>query len=183
MNQMNTKRLIIRQFKPDDWKDLYEYLSNSEVVLYEPYDIYNKEDCIKEAEWRAQDESHRFWAVCLRDSNKLIGHVYFAQSEPAKFRTWEIGYVFNPKFYGHGYATEACERILQYGFQENDVHRIVAGVNVKNKASWKLLERLSMRREAHMLRNAFFRKTSDGEAIWHDSYRYAILSSEYTKEV
>ncbi|MDF2672325.1 MAG: family acetyltransferase [Clostridiales bacterium] len=109
----------------------------------------------------------------------MIGHVYFAQSEPPQFRTWEIGYVFNPKFYGNGYATEACKRILQYGFQNEKAHRIVAEANVKNQASWKLLERLSMRREAHMFQNVFFKKTSDGKPIWNDSYGYAILSTEY----
>lgn len=181
MKKMETMRLILRQFVPDDWKDLYEYLSIPEVVIYEPYDIYTKEDCIDSAKWRSEEPNNMFWAVCLKDSKKMIGHVYFAQSEPDKFKTWNIGYVFNPKFYGYGYATEACKKILEYGFQDKDAHRIVAGVDVKNEASWKLLERLSMRREAHMLKNVFFKKTSDGEPIWKDAYRYAILSSEYNR--
>jgi RimJ/RimL family protein N-acetyltransferase len=75
----------------------------------------------------------------------------FNQEEPIEFKTWELGYGFNPKFYGQGYATEACKRILKYGFEEKNAHRIVAEVNVKNESSWKLLERLSMRREGHML--------------------------------
>ena len=179
MKQMETERLIIRRFKEDDWEDLYEYLSIPEVVLYEPYDVYTKEECIEEAKYRAEEEDNRFWAVCLKENNKLIGHIYFAQSEPNIFRTWNIGYVFNPKFYGCGYATEACKTIIQYGFKDKEAHRVVAGVNVKNEPSWKLLERLSMRREAHMLQNVFFKKDSNGNPIWNDSYRYAILSSEY----
>lgn len=180
MKQMETERLILRRFEAKDWKDLYEYLSLPEVVLYEPYDTYTKDDCISEAKWRAEEQNgNSFWAVCLKDAGKMIGHVYFAQSEPPEFRTWELGYVFNPSFYGYGYATEACKRILKYGFEDLNTHRVVAGVNVKNQASWKLLERLSMRREAHMLQNVFFKKTSDGQPIWNDSYRYAILSSEY----
>jgi len=179
MKEIESERLILRKFTPEDWEDLYEYLSMSEVVLYEPYDIYSKEECVEEAKCRAEEENNRFWAVCLKYSNKIIGHVYLAQIEPAGFRTWELGYVFNPAFYGHGYATESCRRILQYGFQDQNAHRIVAGVNVKNQRSWQLLDRLSMRKEAHMLQNVFFKKTSDGEPIWNDSYRYAILSTEY----
>lgn len=183
MKQMETERLILRQFVPTDWEDLYEYLSIPEVVLYEPYNIYSREDCINEAINRSEEQNNnRFWAVCLKNSKKMIGHVYFAQEEPEEFDTWEIGYVFNPNFYGKGYATEACIRILQYGFENKKAHRIVAGVNVKNQASWRLLERLSMRREAHMLQNVFFKKTSDGEPIWNDSYSYAILSTEYKIE-
>lgn len=179
MKQIVTERLILRQFLPSDWEDLFEYLSIPEVVLYEPYGVYTKDDSINEANDRHKEENNRFWAVCLEDSKKMIGHVYFAQSEPTEFRTWEIGYVFNPAFHGQGYATEACKRIIQYGFQVKEAHRIVAGVNVRNQASWKVLERLRMRREAHMLQNVFFKRTSNGEPIWNDSYRYAILSTEY----
>lgn len=179
MKQMLTDRLRLRQFLPSDWEDLLEYLSIPEVVRYEPYGVYTKEECINEAKERHEEINNRFWAVCLQDSHKMIGHVYFAQAEPEEFRTWEIGYVFNPAFYGQGYATEACKRILQHGFQDKNAHRIVAGANVKNEASWKVLERLHMRREAHMLQNIFFKRTPDGDPIWNDSYRYAILSTEY----
>lgn len=178
---MLTERLILRKFLPSDWEDLFVYLSDPGVVQYEPYGAYTKDECINEAFERYEEQNNRFWAVCLEGNNKMIGHVYFAQSEPVDFRTWEIGYVFNPIYYGRGYATEACERILQYGFQEKNAHRIVAGVNVMNHASWKVLERLHMRREAHMLQNVFFKKTLEGEPIWNDSYRYAILSTEYLK--
>jgi RimJ/RimL family protein N-acetyltransferase len=176
---MDTERLVLRQFSPSDWEDLFEYLSIPEVVLYEPYGTYTKEESINEANDRHLEQNNRFWAVCLKDSNKMIGHVYFAQSEPEEFRTWELGYVFNPAYYRQGYATEASRRIIKYGFQEKKAHRIVAGVNVRNQASWKTLEKLNMRREAHMLQNVFFKRSSDGEPIWNDSYRYAILSSEY----
>jgi len=174
-----TDRLLLRKFTIDDHEDLYEYLSNSKVVKYEPYDTYTMEECIEEVKFRAEDENQRFWAVCLKENKKVIGHVYFNQEEPMEFNTWELGYVFNPKFYGQGYATEACRRILKYGFEEKKAHRIVAGANVKNESSWKLLERLYMRREGHMLQNVFFKRTLDGEPIWNDSYRYGILYEEY----
>jgi ribosomal-protein-alanine N-acetyltransferase len=52
----------------------------------------------------------------------MIGYVYFKQIDPAEFLTWEIGCIFNPKYYGKGYATEACRRMLQYGFAELGAH-------------------------------------------------------------
>ncbi|WP_170311582.1 GNAT family N-acetyltransferase [Vallitalea okinawensis] len=181
MKEMETNRLKLRRFVPQDWEDLYEYLSDPDVVLFEPYDVFTKEECIDEAIRRSEGEPNHFWAVCLKENEKMIGHVYFAQKEPYEFKTWMIGYVFNPSFYGHGYATEASKRILEYGFNDKKAHRIIAGANVKNPASWRLLERLSMRREAHMIENAFFTTTTEGHPIWHDSYHYAILSSEYNK--
>jgi len=172
-----TDRLIIRRFNADDWHDLYEYLSQEVVVKYEPYGIFNEEECKEEAIRRAQDDA--FWAVCLKENNKLIGNIYFQQQEPKAFMTWEIGYVFNPVYYGKGYATEASRRIIQYGFEQIGAHRIIGKCNTENVSSWKLMERLLMRREAHFRKPAYFRKSSEGKPVWHDAYLYAILEEEF----
>lgn len=174
---METERLIIRKFKVDDWKDLYEYLSKENTVKFEPYDIYSEDECKIEAVNRSKNEA--FWAVCLKENNKLIGNIYFQQQEPKAFMTWEIGYVFNPKFWHKGYATEATKRIMQYGFEQLGVRRIIAKCNPENSASPKLLERLSMRREGHFKKPAYFKKTIDGKPIWHDCYQYAMLDEEW----
>jgi [ribosomal protein S5]-alanine N-acetyltransferase len=173
---METERLMIRPFSEEDWRDLHEYLSQEQVLKYEPGNVSNEEDCRKIARERAQAD--RFWAVCLKESDKMIGHIYFEQKEPAPFQTWMLGYIFNPAFYGNGYATEACQRILKYGFEELGAHRVMAMCNPDNAASWRLLERLHMRREGHFKKAAFFRTTADGQPIWHDAYQYAILKEE-----
>lgn len=177
---MKTERLYVRNFKAEDWEDLFEYLSQEEVLRYEPGSVSDPDDCRKMAIERSQNNV--FLAVCLKDTDKMIGHIYFNQSNPAEFLTWEIGYIFNPKFYGKGYATEACKRVLQFGFEELGAHRVVAMCNPENTSSWKLLERLFMRREGHHPKIAFFRTTDDGNPIWHDAYQYAILGDEWTLE-
>ncbi|KGE17093.1 GNAT family N-acetyltransferase [Paenibacillus wynnii] len=176
MIKKETDRLIIRNFIPSDWKDLYEYLSLDDVLKYEPVGACDVEECRRFALERSK--GNNFWAVILRDEEKMIGHVYFNQIEPYEFMTWEIGYIFNPKFYGNGYATEACRGILQYGFNELKIHRVIALCNPENIASWRLMERLNMRREAYHKKKAFFHKTEEGEPLWHDAYQYAILEEE-----
>lgn len=180
MSILETDRLIIRKFNYDDWKDLYEYLSQETVVKYEPYDVFSEEACKQEAINRSKNNA--FGAVCLKENNKLIGNLFFQQQEPKEFLTWEIGYVFNPAYYRKGYATEACKRILRYGFEEIGAHRIIGMCNPENIASCKLLERLSMRREGYYKKPAFFRKTHDGKPIWHDAYQYSILEEEFLME-
>lgn len=174
---METERLILRKFTSEDWKDLHEYLSEEEVVKYEPYDTMDEEACKAEAIRRSNNEA--FWAVCLKENNKLIGNVYFEQQEPKDFMTWELGYVFNAKYGGKGYATEACKCILAYGFEEIGCHRIVANCNQENGPSWRLLERLSMRREAQHRKPAFFRRDINQAPIWFDAYQYAMLADEW----
>lgn len=176
MNALETERLILRKFTYDDWKELYKYLSQETVVKYEPYDVFTEDECKQEAINRSKQEA--FWAVCLKENNKLIGNIYFQQQDPKEFLTWEIGYVFNPTYYGKGYATESCRRILDYGFLELKAHRIIAMCNPENTASWKLLERLNMRREGHLRKNIFFKYNEKGMPIWNDTYEYAILAYE-----
>lgn len=169
-----TKRLRIRKFTPEDWQDLYEYLSDEAVVKFEPYGVFNKDQCKQEATSRSHNEA--FFAVCLKDTGKVIGNLYFAKQE---FDTWELGYVFNAKYQGLGYATESAKAMLEEGFTHMGVRRVVAMCNPVNEASWKLLERLSMRREGQLKENIFFTRDVFGNPIWQDTYEYAILRSEW----
>ena len=180
MLKLETDRLELRRFSSSDWKDMYEYLSLEEVVKYEPYGIFTQDQCKEEAINRSEQEA--FWAVCLKCDNKLIGNVYFNQIEPKDLLTWEIGYVFNPSYYGKGYATEGCKKILEYGFKELKSRRIVAMCNPQNEPSWRLLERLNMRREGHLRKNIYFKCDEEGEPVWNDTYEYAILGEEWFKQ-
>ena len=173
------ERLVLRNFNDNDGMDLYEYLSDKEVVRYEPYDVYTEEMAHKEAGERANNPS--FIAVCLKDSGKVIGNLYLNKIEPEKVHTYEIGYVFNRSYHGLGYATEACRYIVEYVFGTLYAHRIIANCNSENTASWKLLERLGFRREAHRVKNMFFEVDGDGNPKWFSSCQYALLKEEYKK--
>lgn len=172
--RLETDRLIIRRFKSEDWEDLYEYLSDADVVRFEPYEVFNKEKAKEEAANRSKNES--FFAVCLKASGKLIGNIYIQQGE---FNTWELGYVFNSKYQGCGYATEAAKTIVSNAFKEWGARRIVAMCNPLNIPSWRLLERLGMRREGTLIKNVYFKFNDDGEPIWSDTYEYGLLKEEF----
>ena len=171
---MTTERLLIRRFAPDDWRDLFEYLSQESVVRYEPYGVFTEEESRKEAVRRSED--NHFRAVCLKDGGKLIGNLYLAKKD---FGKWELGYVFNEKYHGKGYATEAAGALMNDTFINQHAHRIEAMCNPQNTASWKLLERLRFRREGHLRQDACFKKDAAGNPVWTDTYIYGILASEW----
>jgi ribosomal-protein-alanine N-acetyltransferase len=177
MERIETNRLIIRRFRLSDWKDLHEYLSDSNVVQFEPYDVLSEDECRLEATNRIKNNA--FWAVCLKESGKMIGNIYFKQLEPDIFLTWELGYVFNANYHGKGYATESCAAIINYAFECMNVRRVIAKCNPKNTQSWKLLERLKLRREGHLLKTAYFKCDFHGKPLWHDTYEYAMLQEEW----
>ncbi|WP_082238640.1 GNAT family N-acetyltransferase [Niameybacter massiliensis] len=174
MEPMILERVYIRRFRKEDWKDLYDYLSDPEVVKFEPYDIFFEEEAKEEASKRAQHKS--FYAVCLKENDKLIGNLYLDQSE---LDTWELGYVFNRKYQGQGYAIESTRALVDYAFTELGARRIIAMCNPDNHASWKLLEKLHMRREGHLKQNIYFKQDAMGNPLWLDTYLYGILKSEW----
>jgi len=173
---IETKRLIIRYHHPEDWKDLFEYLSLPETYVFEPGNPISIEEVKIISIERSKGKS--FFPVILKDQNKMIGHLYFQQIEPIEFMTWELGYIFNPKYHNQGYATEACKGIIKFGFTEYHAHKIVAFCNPKNIPSWKVLEKIGMRKEGHFKEKAFFRRDKDNNPIWHDCYAYGLLAEE-----
>ena len=174
--EIETQRLLIRPFDPADWEDLHEYLSDEKVVRYEPYSVYTADESRLEAVRRSNDPA--FWAVCLKDGGKLIGNLYLA-GQP--FETWELGYVFNASYQGMGYATEAAACLLDHAFGRLGARRVTAMCNPLNTASWRLMERLGMRREGHLIQNVWFKRDERGDPIWADTYEYAILAEEWNK--
>ncbi|MFV0286983.1 MAG: GNAT family N-acetyltransferase [Demequina sp.] len=170
-----TPRLTLRPFRPDDAEAIFAYLAHPESVRFEPYGMPSREDCDAIASERADDD--RFIAICAEDGT-LVGNIYLAPEGPPAWATWQIGYVLGPQHWGHGYASEAVREVLHEAFSSRHAHRVIARCNPINVRSWRLLERVGMRREAHMLQAASFASHPDGTPIWHDSYHYAILDSD-----
>ena len=86
----------------------------------------------------------------------------------------ELGWVLDPAHHGHGYATEAVAELVRICFEDLGLRRVTAECFEANDASWRLMERLGMRREAHSVRSGLHRS---GE--WLDGLAYALLADEW----
>ena len=168
---METERLILRRYEEKDLQDLYEYLSNPEVVRFEPYKPMNLDEVKGTLDYRIS--SDEFIAVELKDSHKMIGNLYLGYRE---FDTLELGYVFNNSYQKKGYATEACNAAIRNAF-EKGTHRIYAECDPENPNSWKLLEKLGFSREAFFKENVYFWTDEQGVPIWKNTYVYGLLNS------
>lgn len=83
-----------------------------------------------------------------------------------------FGYAFNKRYWDQGYATEASRAVLHVAFSVLQLHRVWATCDVRNVASWRVLEKLGMRREAEFQGDVFQKGT------WRSSYLYAMLEDE-----
>lgn len=167
----STERLIVRKFTPDDHDDLADILTDVEVTYFEPYETFTREACVQEA--INFSNSNEFYAVVL--NNKVIGKIYFSDKG---YGSYEIGYTFNMKYQGKGYACESIIGMLKYAFSSLGVRRICAEIDTRNEKSIRLVEKVGMRREAEH-KELFPRKGEN--KVYNDFYVYAILKKEFLK--
>ncbi|MEU4624992.1 GNAT family N-acetyltransferase [Actinoplanes sp. NPDC023801] len=95
-------------------------------------------------------------------------------AERARGMQAELGWVLHPGHAGHGFATEAIRALLRLCFEDLRLHRVTATCFAANEPSWRLMERVGMRREFHTVRDSLHRS---GE--WLDCFGYALLADEW----
>ena len=168
--QLETERLILRKYKETDFEDLFAYLSDAQVVAFEPYKPMSEDEVRDNLAWRMSTEE--MLAIEEKATGRMIGNVYLGNRD---FESKELGYVLNRNYWGKGYAAEACAAVIQAALSTG-THRIYAECDPMNTASWKLLERLGFVREAHFRQNVYFWTDRQGKPIWKDTYVYSLLA-------
>ena len=152
--------------------------SDAEIVRYVPYPPLTRDQAAERSGTIAtmtaiDDEAQNLrFAVVLPETEEVIDDVSMWSSPSDRLQA-EIGYVFNARFHGRGYATEAVTEILRIGFEEAGLHRITANADARNAASVRVMERAGMRREAHFVQGSY----EKGE--WVDEVEYGILADEW----
>jgi RimJ/RimL family protein N-acetyltransferase len=176
-----TPRLIVRRFRTQDLHDAHEILSDPEVAKYEFWDPFDLEETREDLVIQGAVEPGTFgvwneFAAQLKDGSvgdggKVIGNVSFKLNDEVQ-RQAEIGFHFNRNFHGKGFGKEAVIGLIDYLWGLG-AYRIWAVADTRNESSWKMMERLGMRREGHMRHNCFVK----GE--WCDEYLYALLEKDW----
>jgi RimJ/RimL family protein N-acetyltransferase len=177
LEPLESDRLLIRPLTPADLTRHFAIYSNPDVVRYlyeEPFDLEGARqhlnrrcsiDLPVEGSWINL-------GVEVRGEGVLIGEVGLAMLS-AVHAHCEIGYVFDPDYAGKGYATEASAVMVELAFSALSAHRVSGRLDARNDASARVLERLGMRREGHLVENEYVK----GE--WTDEAVYAVLEDEW----
>lgn len=121
---------------------------------------------------RSQDTNYSL-GVFLKDDGLLIGQVDFADISRARFQNAYLGYRIFNNFWGHGFATEACEAALQLGFKDLRLHRIEAGIATSNKASIKVAKNIGLKKEGLSKKRLFV------NTKWVDLVLYAATCEDF----
>jgi ribosomal-protein-alanine N-acetyltransferase len=151
--EVETTRLLLRAFRPEDLADLQQVFGDTEVMRYisggKARSLEETEKGLRRTIEAWKNRGFGFWAVTLKGSDKVIGYCGFMPLEDTS--EIELAYGLAQSYWGGGFATEAARACLRYGFEEMKLERIVAVVNPGNLASERVLEKLSLKytKDAH----------------------------------
>ncbi len=177
--QIETQRLLLRDFTTDDVEALAACRTDERYWRY-----YERVDDVEAGArehvglfvgWQAeQPRTHFQLAIVLEQDGTLIGDCGLRRRPQLSFGgatdlEADIGYELDPRYWGQGYATEAMRALVHYGFESLGLHRIWAFCLAANEPSWRLMERLGMRREGVLQQNVRLR------GRWVDTYVYGLL--------
>jgi len=175
---IRTARLTLRPFAAGDFAAYADYQSRDEVYRY----LYAQAPAGEALAERfrqvldapfAHDGDILRLAVARDEDGALLGEVLLKLSSQAALQG-EVGYVFHPAYAGKGYATEAAGAMIDFGFSRLGFHRIFARLDAANAGSVGVVERLGLRREAHLIQNDRF------NGVWGNEFVYAVLAAEWT---
>jgi ribosomal-protein-alanine N-acetyltransferase len=172
---LRTDRLRLRPFNDSDASALFELHSNEHVLRYwdsPPWSERSRADLFI-ATCRQIEESGTGTRLAVdRDSDgTFIGWCGLTRWNP-DFRSASLGYCFDDAAWGHGYATEAAQALLQWAFDALGLNRVQAETDTRNAASARVLEKLGFVREGTLREDCVV----NGEVS--DSWVYGLLRRE-----
>jgi len=173
---IRTRRLLLRDFRPDDFDAIHDYAIDEAVVRFMDWGP-NTPDQTREALrlWlTAQAEIVRLslnLAVVVAAEDRLIGSIRLSYQG---HRNADLGYCLHSGYWRRGYGAEAAGAMLDLGFERFGLHRIWATCDTRNRGSFGIMEKLGMRREGTLRSNLPTR-----EGGWRDTHLYALLAQEW----
>ena len=175
---LETERLLLRRISTDDVNEVLELRGNPETMKYIPRPLAKtKEDAlvhIRMIDDKIINNEGINWGITLKGSPKLIGIIGHYRIQPENHRC-EIGYMILPKYNGQGIVTEAIKIVLEYGFDDLQMHSIEAVIDPDNVASERVLQKNGFVKEAHILENELY------EGKFWDTVIYSLLKRNFKR--
>jgi RimJ/RimL family protein N-acetyltransferase len=178
---VHAERLLIRRVTADDDVTLWRYRQLPDVYDW----IATAPTDLPAFTAHFADPHRRAVTLAVEQDGLVIGDLYlhvedaWAQTEvkdSARGVQAEIGWAFDPAYGGRGLATETVAAMLGICFSGLGLRRVVANCFADNTPSWRLMERLGMRRESHGISESLHRS-----GRWLDGYSYALLAEEWQR--
>ena len=181
--EKESERLLLREFRPEDFGDVHAYSSDYETVRHmmfgpntpEQTRAYLEKQCPEER--NAEPRMHYNFAIQRKDNGRVIGGISFHMN-------WRrddaiLGAVLNRHEAGQGYMTEAMKCVMRIVFEDLKLHRLHAVCDVDNTAIQRIMDKCGFRNEGRMVQRGKARP--EAEKPYFDQFGYAILRDEWLR--
>ena len=174
-----TDRLAVRRLDDPDVATTWAYRRLPEVNRWLPY----APDTLADYAQLFEDADRRARTLVVELDGVVVGDLFLMQKDgwsqlevrdAGQGCEAELGWALDPAYGGRGLATEAVEGLLRICFEDLGLRRVTAGCFADNEPSWRLMERVGMRRELHAVAESLHRDLG-----WVDGYGYALLAEEW----
>jgi RimJ/RimL family protein N-acetyltransferase len=178
--RLTTERLLLREFTTQDCPAVFAYQSAPRYLRYSPWTHRLPEQVKRLVQvcigWQHEQPRCKFQlAILLQTTQQVIGTCGIRMAT-AHAQEAELGYALHPDHWGQGYATEAAQGMLAFGFQTLRLQWVWAECRPANTASVRVLERLGMRQQRCRRQHTFMKNR------WWDSLVYAIDWAEWQEQ-
>lgn len=180
---METTRLILRDYREDDFNEYYRLKTDSKTMYYlQDIQLFTREKACEEFrmvlnDMQKPDRKFYFIHIELKDSHEQVGSVgYTVTDDTPVGKMVGAGYFIYPKFWGKGYTTEAFQRVLEFAFSDNNVYRVSTGCLTENTGSERVMQKCGLIKEAEHI-----------DYEWHDGkmktrVEYRLLEREWRQK-
>jgi ribosomal-protein-alanine N-acetyltransferase len=143
---LETARLILREFVPEDAGALAQVISDPETMRFypAPYTGTQVEEWIERNRRRYKSDGAGLWAMVLKSTGEMIGDCGLTRQEVDGEILYEIGYHLRRDLWGQGLATEAAIVCREWGFAHLPVDRLISLIRTENEPSRRVAERNGM---------------------------------------
>ena len=178
---LETERLVLRRFTPDDVEVLTELDSDPQVMLFvtggrpTPREEVRTELLPALLNWYDRYEGFGFWAAVERATGDFVGWFHFRPHPDGVAAGVELGYRLRRSAWGRGYATEGCRALVHRGFTELGVERVYAEAMAVHTASRRVMEKAGLRHVRTFHQEWPYRIPGDE----HGDVEYALTRAEF----
>jgi RimJ/RimL family protein N-acetyltransferase len=175
--RLESERLVLRRLVDGDVATALAHEQDRRIMRWirdpQPVDMMRERIEAMQQVWTGTDGEWLTLVIAAKERPLMLGIVVCRVTVAAN-ETIELGYRLHPDVHRRGFAFEACARLLDHLFAEVHAHKVIALCVVENEASWRLMEKLGMQREAHL------RQHSRLAGQWRDEFVYGLLAREWS---
>ena len=150
---LETPRIIIREFLPEEQETYLNHFTDERVALYLPKRSREERIVIFQTALQRYEETKAIgtWGMFDKMTTDFIGSCLLREFDGPEIL--EIGYSMEQKYWGRGLGIEMAAAMLDYGFTNNKISSIAGVTVLDNTASQKVLEKAGMKKQANIIRN------------------------------